>query len=150
MKISTKKIWASVGISGLLIAALFGHLIYMNLRSADPILPGWEDYSETRFEELMARDEPIMVEIYASWCQICLLQHRALKTLHEEGRSPKIRAVRVDFERDTAFVEKHDLKQTGMIIIFRNGRQYERTSGLITTGKIEAFMQEVQTSHNVP
>lgn len=149
MKISLTKIWASVGISGLIIAALFGQLIYMNLRSADPILPGWEDYSEARFTELMARNEPVMVEIYAPWCPTCLLQHRALNSLQEQGRGPKIRALRVDFDRDSAFIERYGFKQTGMIIIFKNGQQYERASGLVTADKIEAFMLQVQAAHKV-
>jgi len=147
MKINLKKIWASVGISGLLVVALFGNLIYMNLRSSDPILPGWEEYNPARFEELMARDEPVMVEIYASWCPTCLLQHKALMTLHEEGRAPSIRAIRVDFDRDVAFREKHDFGQTGIIVVFQNGREIRRASGLITADKIKAFTKDILQSH---
>ena len=149
MKKSLQKIWASVGISGLLIAILFGDLIYMNLRSSDPILPGWEEYDEARFHELMVRDEPVMVEIYASWCTTCLLQHRALETLQKEGKSPKIRAVRVDFDRDTAFVNKHDFRHTGTIVIFRNGKQRERATGLITADKIDHFLARVHRAHKL-
>jgi len=144
MKMDLKKIWASVGISGLIIAALFGNLIYMNLRSSDPILPGWEEYSADRFEALMARDEPVMVEIYAPWCPTCLLQHRALMTLHEENRAPKIRAIRVDFDRDVEFREEHGFSHTGIIVVFQNGREIHRASGLVTADKIEAFIANVQ------
>ena len=146
MKIDMKKIWASVGISGLIVAALFGNLIYMNLRSSDPILPGWEEYNAERFDELMTRDEPVMVEIYASWCPTCLLQHRALMTLHEEGRSPNIRAVRADFDRDVAFRERHGFRHTGIIVVFQNGNETHRASGLVTADKIEAFITDVQRS----
>jgi len=146
MKLNLKKIWASVGISGLIIAALFGNLIYMNLRSSDPILPGWEEFNTARFEELMTRDEPVMIEIYAPWCPTCLLQHRALLTLQEEGRSPKIRAIRVDFDRDVAFREKHGFRHTGMIVVFENGRETHRASGLITADKIEAFIANSTSS----
>jgi len=146
MKINYKKVWARVGISGLIITALFGNLIYMNLRASDPILPGWEEYDQTRFEELMNRSEPVMVEIYASWCPTCLLQHKALETLHSEGRGPNIRAVRVDFDRDVAFRQKHGFNHTGTIVIFQNGQPRMQETGLVTAAKISAFLESFEKS----
>ncbi|SDE35585.1 MULTISPECIES: thioredoxin family protein [Kordiimonas] len=140
MKSKMQKIWATVGVTGLIALALFGNLIYMNLRDADPILPGWEEYSPARFAELMARDEPVMVEIYASWCPTCLLQHRAFETLQKEGRAPRIRAVRVDFDRDRSFIEEHGYRGTGLIVVFRNGREVERAAGLTSADDIAAFL----------
>ena len=140
MKKTLKKVWGAVGVTGLIIAAIYGELIYMNLRSADPILPGWEEYDEARFNSLMASDEPVLVEIYASWCPTCLLQHRALETLHHEGRGPKIRAIRVDFDRDTRFVEERGIRHTGTMVIYKHGQQRARASGLVTPEKIEVFL----------
>jgi len=148
MTINYKKIWAHIGITGLIVIALWGNLIYMNLRAADPILPGWEEYEPARFEELMARGEPVMVEIYAPWCPTCLLQHKAFETLHKEGRAPKIRAVRVDFDRDTAFIEKHGFNNTGTIAIFQNSHQKFSASGLVTADKIARFLADNQPAHD--
>lgn len=136
-----KKIWAQVGFIGLVVILLWGNLIYMNLRPADDILPGWEEYSAPRFEDLMARGEPVLVEIYASWCPTCLLQHRALDTLHAEGRGPKIRAVRVDFDRDADFIQKYDFHYTGTMVLYNKGRESARQSGLVTPDKIEMFLK---------
>lgn len=135
-----KKIWAQIGFVGLVAILLWGNLIYMNLRPSDPILPGWEEYSTPRFEELMQRGEPMLVEVYASWCPTCLLQHRALDTLHAEGRGPNVRAIRVDFERDLDFVQKYDFRHTGTMVLFNRGRETARATGLITADKIEEFL----------
>jgi len=137
-----KKIWSAVGITGLIVLILAGNLIYMNLRAADPILPGWEEYNPARFDALMASGEPVMVEIYASWCPTCLLQHRAFETLHQEGRAPQIRAVRIDFDRDRAFIEAHGFQGTGLLVVFQNGRELVRKGGLVTGDKILAFLTE--------
>ncbi len=136
-----KKIWAQIGVIGLIAIILWGNLIYMNLRPSDPILPGWEEYSTTRFEELMQRGEPVLVEVYASWCPTCLLQHRALETLHNEGRGPSVRAIRVDFERDTDFVQKYAFRYTGTMVLYNQGREVAREAGLVTPEKIEAFLR---------
>lgn len=137
-----KKIWAQVGFVGLVAILLWGNLIYMNLRPSDPILPGWEEYSTLRFEELLARGEPMLVEVYASWCPTCLLQHEALETLHNEGRGPKVRAIRVDFDRDRDFVERYNFRYTGTMVLYHQGREKAREAGLVTPDKIEAFLAE--------
>ena len=137
-----KKVWAQIGFVGLIVIMLWGNLIYMNLRPSDPILPGWEEYSTPRFEELMSRGEPLLVEVYASWCPTCLLQHKALETLHEEGRGPKIRAIRVDFDRDEDFRRAFGFNHTGTMVLFNQGRETARQSGLVTPDKIEAFLAQ--------
>lgn len=140
MNIKITKVWKSIGISGLIIAALWGNLIYMNLRPSDPILPGWEEYSQPRFEELLMRGEPLFVEVYASWCPTCLLQHKAFETLVEEGRAPKIRAIRVDYERDADFIQKYNIHGTGLLIIFDDGKDVSRAAGLVTADKVLGFL----------
>ncbi len=135
-----KKIWASVGISGLIVIALLSNLIYMNLRSSDPILPGWEEYDAEKFEARMARGEPILIEIYASWCPTCLLQHRAFETLNEEGRTPTIRAIRVDFDRDEEFRKSLGINYTGALLLFNNGKRVTEVAGLITADQLADFL----------
>lgn len=137
---SISKIKATIGFSGLIILVLAGFLAYMNLRTADPILPGWEDYEQSRFEDLMQRSEPVLVEIYASWCPTCLLQHKAFETLHEENRAPMIRAIRVDFDRDQAFIHANGFQSTGLLVLFKNGKEVARASGLVTPEKILNFL----------
>jgi len=141
MKIFLKKTWPYIGISGLLIITLLGLLIYMNIRPADPILAGWEEYDALRFEELMQRDEPVLVEIYAPWCPTCLLQHKAFETLSEKQTFPKVRAIRVDFDEDEDFIKGHHLYGTGMLIIFLKGKEISRASGLVTPDSIEEYLE---------
>lgn len=138
-KLSWKKLWAKVGISGLIIAVLFGNLIYMNLRPADDMLKGWQDYTPAHFETLMQSGEPVLVEVYASWCPTCLLQHKALETLEEEDRAPEFAALRVDFDRDETFRKQHNIYSTGLMLIFQNGQEIARETGLVTPEKILAF-----------
>ncbi len=140
MKASLYKIWSVVGLTGLIAAVLWGNLAYMNLRSADPILPGWEEYSPNRFSELMARGEPVLVEVYASWCPTCLLQHRAFENLQETTEAPLIRSVRIDFDRDRDFIEAHGYTSTGLLVIFQRGQVVAEASGLVTAEAIEQFI----------
>lgn len=113
----------------------------MNLRPSDPILKGWEEYSPALFETLTEQKEPFFIEIYASWCPTCLLQHEAFETLIEEGRAPSMRAIRVDYERDVDFIQKHRIQGTGLLLVFKNGQEVSRASGLVTADKILGFLK---------
>lgn len=135
-----KKTWAQLGFVGLIAIILWGNLLYMNVRPDDPILPGWEEYNTKRFGELMERGDPLLVEVYASWCPTCLAQHKAFENLIEEGRQPNIRAVRVDFDRDVDFRTQNNLNYTGILILYRDGKEVTRIAGLTSADKIEAFL----------
>lgn len=137
-----KKTWAKIGFIGLIAIILWGNLLYMNIRPSDPILPGWEEYNADRFDTLINRGEPLLVEIYASWCPTCLAQHKAFEKLIEQGRQPNIRAVRVDFDRDVNFRNANNLNYTGVLIFYRDGKEITRAAGLTSADKIEAFLKD--------
>ena len=117
-----------------------GNRFYMNLRPADEMLRGWEDYRATAFERASQAREPVLVEIYASWCPVCLAQQEALNTLIAQGKLPELRAFRVDYERDKDFLAQHNVRSTGTMILFLDGQEAGRALGLVTAPAIEAFL----------
>lgn len=125
---------------GLIAMALVTAITYMANRAPSPIIQGWEEYSTERFDSLMTNGEPLLVEVYASWCPICLLQHRALETLASGGYKLPIRAIRVDFDKDKDFLERFDFKHTGTMVLFNNGAETARQTGLTSPEKIVAFL----------
>lgn len=125
-----------------LLIALGGELAYMNLRGADPILAGWEDYNATVFNTRTAEGERQLVEVYASWCPTCLLQHQAFEAMIAEGKRPQIRAIRVDYDRDSAFRAKFGITATGELLILERNKIVARATGLVTPASITAFLQQ--------
>ncbi|WP_374763601.1 thioredoxin family protein [Yunchengibacter salinarum] len=142
MKAFLKKAWATVGITGLIAIGLFGHLLYMNLRPADPILAGWQPYEAASFNETLQNGDPMLVEIYASWCPTCKAQHEAFETMVDNGTAPNIRAVRVDYDDDPAFLKRYGIRGTGILMLFDDGREIARAAGLTTPKRIQAFISQ--------
>jgi thiol-disulfide isomerase/thioredoxin len=140
MKITIKKSHATITITIMMVLALFGNRIYMNLRPSDPILPGWEEYDHAKFETRLAAGEPMLVEVYASWCPTCLRQHKAFEELEEAGKAPNVRAIRVDFDRDIEFRKKFNLNYTGTLMVFKGGEYIAEGAGLVTVEKIDDFV----------
>ena len=127
---------------GLLTFVVATAITYMANRAPSPIIQGWEEYSTERFDSLMANGEPLLVEVYASWCPICLLQHRALETLSSEGYELPIRAIRVDFDKNKDFLDRFDFKHTGTMVLFNEGAETARQTGMTSPEKIIEFLTE--------
>lgn len=124
----------------LLAIVMVGQLTYMNLRFSDPILQGWQEYESTQFQELMQKDVPVLVEIYASWCPTCLIQHRSFEKMIEAGEAPDIHAVRVDFDRDEAFRQELNINATGLLLIMQNNQVVAYGAGLTSPTAIKEFL----------
>ena len=121
-------------------AYFYGNLIYMNLRPADPILPGWEEFSADNFNRYQAAGEPVLIEIYASWCPTCKAQHEAFEDLEAMGQRPAIRAIRVDFDDHEEFRKSLGIYYTGALLIYQNGQQVAQAAGLVEPDRIRDFL----------
>lgn len=100
-----KKLSGSLSFAPLLIGlALGGNLLWMNVRSDDPLPAGFVQYTPAAFAAAQAAGGPIMVDVYASWCTTCKAQHAVLKDLLDDPRYAGIKGFRVDFEGDEEWV----------------------------------------------
>ncbi|WP_262695518.1 thioredoxin family protein [Kordiimonas aquimaris] len=115
---------------------------YMINRSSSPIIQGWQEYTPAYFERLMKDGDPILVEVYASWCPICLLQHRALEAMQSDGYKLPANAIRVNFDKNKDFLEQFEFKYTGTMVLFNKGKEVARQTGLTSADKIKAFLSE--------
>ncbi|WP_281300743.1 MULTISPECIES: thioredoxin family protein [unclassified Iodidimonas] len=130
-----------VVLGAVLAVSPLGSLLYMNVRGADPLLAQWQDYEPVAFEGALQAGDPVLVQIYASWCPTCEAQHQSFTALENKGRVPDARLFRVDFDRDGAFLEKHEVQSTGLLLVFRNGVEVARQGGLVDEGSILSFLE---------
>ncbi len=132
---------AVIMIGGLLIGVSpLGRAAYMNIRADDDIISGWQDYRAMTFEAALRTGEPLLVEVYASWCPSCMAQHKAFEQLQAERRIPPISVFRGDFDRDRDFLHRFGVRYTSTLILFDDGEELARTTGLIEPDAIEAFL----------
>lgn len=65
-----------------------------------------------------------LVEFYAPWCSYCRKQEEVLKELD------KIYIGQVDTEKEAELAIRHSVHSFPTFLIFRNGKEVERFSGL--------------------
>lgn len=125
-----KKLTGSLSFAPLLIGlALGGNLLWMNVRSDDPLPAGFARYTPEGFSAAQAAGGPIMVDVYASWCTTCKAQHAVLKDLLDDPRYAGIKGFRVDFEGDAEWVRAHRVAVQSTIIMFSGFQELNRSAG---------------------
>lgn len=125
-----KKLSGSLSFAPLLIGlALGGNLLWMNVRSDDPLPAGFVQYTPAAFAAAQAAGGPIMVDVYASWCTTCKAQHVVLDDLLDDPRYAGIQGFRVDFEGDEEWVRAHRVHVQSTIIMFNGLEELNRSAG---------------------
>lgn len=143
-----QKLSGSVSFAPLLIGlALGGNLLWMNVRSDDPLPAGFVQYTPQGFAAAQAAGGPIMVDVYASWCSTCKAQQAVLNDLLDDPRYAGITGFRVDFEGDEEWVRAHRVYVQSTIIMFNGFEELNRsagsTRGATIRGQVDAALAAI-------
>jgi len=95
------------------------------------------------FNEQIQSSKPVLVDFYAEWCGPCKMMKPALLNVAERmGDDVKIISVDVDQEQDLA--SRYHIQAVPTLIIFKNGKQLWRQSGLISAKALIQLLKEYQ------
>lgn len=86
---------------------------------------------EATFErEVLASELPVLVDLYADWCQPCKQLTPILDQLAAE-LSGKLRVVRVDVERSPRIAAAFRVQSIPMLVLIAGGRPVDQVVGLV-------------------
>jgi len=88
-----------------------------------------------------SRERPVIVEVYADWCQFCRRQRPRLEALSREF-SGRIDLVRLDADRSEALAKQLRVKGLPTLIAYRHGMALTRIDGLASKAALRALFQE--------
>ena len=95
------------------------------------------------FNEQIQSSKPVLVDFYAEWCGPCKMMKPALLNVAERmGDDVKIISVDVYQEQDLA--SRYHIQAVPTLIIFKNGKQLWRQSGLISAKALIQLLKEYQ------
>ena len=87
--------------------------------------------SEAAFEsEVLASEIPVLVDLYADWCQPC---HQLAPILEQVASelAGKLKVVRVDVERSPRLATAFRVQSIPMIVLIAGGRPVDQITGLV-------------------
>ena len=96
-----------------------------------------------RFKELIQSPKPVLVDFYAEWCGPCkIMKPRLLDVAERIGADAKI--VEIDVDREKEIAERCRIQSVPTFIIYKNGEQLWRQTGVISTIALLQLLKDYQ------
>ena len=96
-----------------------------------------------KFKELIQSTKPVLVDFYAEWCGPCkIMKPRILDVAERMGDNVKV--VQIDVDKEKELATRFRISSVPTLIIFKNGKQQWRQSGIISALALMKLLQEYQ------
>ena len=87
------------------------------------------------FETIINSREPVLIDFFAEWCGPCKAQSPILKEIASE-MGEKVKVIKIDVDKNTEIATKFRIQGVPTLMVFQNGRQLFRQSGMMTKPQI--------------
>ena len=96
-----------------------------------------------KFNELIQSPKPVLVDFYAEWCGPCqIMKPRILDVMERIG--DEIQVIQIDVDKEKELATSFRISSVPTLIIFKNGKQQWRQSGIISAHALMKLLQEYQ------
>ncbi len=96
-----------------------------------------------KFNELIQSTKPVLVDFYAEWCGPCqIMKPRILDVAERMGDDAKV--IQIDIDKEKELATRFRIQSVPTLIIFKNGKQQWRQSGVISAHALIQLLKEYQ------
>ncbi|RAJ16398.1 thioredoxin [Olleya aquimaris] len=89
----------------------------------------------SKFSEIINKDIPVLVDFFATWCGPCKTLSPILKEVKDDlGEGVSI--IKIDVDKNQALASKYQVRGVPTMILFKNGKQVWRQSGVLQKNDI--------------
>ncbi len=88
------------------------------------------------FETIINDSRPVIVDFHALWCGPCKVQTPILKELAAE-LGDRVRVIKIDVDQNNAIAAQYQIQSVPTLIVFKNGKQLWRQSGVATKAALK-------------
>ena len=97
------------------------------------------------FNEIIQSDKPVLVDFFATWCGPCQMLAPILKEV-KANLGERISIIKIDVDKNQAVAAQYQVRGVPTMILFQNGKQLWRQSGVMSKDDIIKVIVEKSNS----
>jgi thioredoxin 1 len=95
------------------------------------------------FNEQIQSSKLVLVDFYAEWCGPCKMMKPILLDVAERI-GDKATIISVDIDKEKELATKHRIQSVPTLMIYKNGKQLWRQSGIISANALTKLLKDYQ------
>jgi thioredoxin 1 len=93
------------------------------------------------FSEIINQDKPVLIDFYATWCRPCKALAPVLKQV-KNSVDDTVSVLKIDIDKNQALATKLNVRGVPTLILYKNGKQVWRQSGVVSK---EVILNQINT-----
>ncbi|WP_432670780.1 thioredoxin [Flavobacterium sp. SM2513] len=89
----------------------------------------------SNFKDLIDSDTPVLVDFFATWCGPCQMLMPVLTDV-KKNMGDRVTILKIDVDKNKELAEQYRVKGVPTMLLFQNGKQLWRQSGVLTKDEI--------------
>lgn len=89
----------------------------------------------TSFDTIIKSEKPVLIDFFATWCGPCKTLAPILKQV-KDNLGERITILKIDVDKNQELSSKYQVRGVPTMILFQNGKQLWRQSGVLTKEEI--------------
>lgn len=89
----------------------------------------------SNFDAIIQSQKPVLVDFFATWCGPCKMLSPVLKEV-KDSLGDTISIIKIDVDKNQQISSKYQVRGVPTMILFQNGKQLWRQSGVLTKEQI--------------
>lgn len=83
------------------------------------------------FNQIIQSDKPVLVDFFATWCGPCQMLAPILQEV-KANLGERISIIKIDVDKNQAVAAQYQVRGVPTMILFQNGKQLWRQSGVLS------------------
>jgi thioredoxin 1 len=88
-----------------------------------------------KFNDIINSANPVLVDFFATWCGPCQMLSPVLKQV-KDNLGERITIIKIDVDKNQELAQKQQVRGVPTMILFQEGKQLWRQSGVLTKDEI--------------